>query len=507
LSQPTDAVIIATLVVGPTRADAALVHVSGEVLWEAGVALPTPTQWGGFVAQPLSVIREAVMGLCAGLGAARGGKALLAMAMATPAQTAVLIGSENALLSPVLFGEAAPTSARAVAADFMGDEAAERVFRRSPIRQGAQWVHDLPLMLRRVASLDSALCHMMTRQWVATAACPPTGLPYDAQRMGVIENPGLWLAAGIHPSAAPLLTPPGGVQAQLDPGFAQRVGLPAHCPLLSVGSDMGALAVGLDAHPRRWAVALDGGVSAAWGGPAPAPALERWWMPRAPSTVSFQVLEDGFEQLEEPVDPHLPAEAARLAQALGDGFDWLPGAGPQQATFCASAAQGLAYGEAWRQALAQDMEGVPAGGDGLRVLPGRTTSTLIGVMANHAAPALGRALVEGLALEVHRWAEVAFEDGPAQPIRLALGDGWPRATAQRFADILGGPVFAYDAAQAARARLLGLALGALRGLGFSACVDAPPPSWVATPGPQAALYDPHRALHGALMGVAHPLLR
>jgi hypothetical protein len=315
------------------------------------------------------------------------------------------------------------------------------------------------------------------------------------------------MAAGVQPAVSPLLTPPGGVQAQLEAGFAKRVGLPPHCPVLSVGDALGGLAAGVGAHARRWLVSLDDGLSAAWVGPAPKPAEGRWWMPQAPSTVTLQVLDGGqVEEVEPPRDPRWPGEATQLEALLGEGFDWLPGPGPQHATFAAHAAQGVARGPLWRRALGADIEGVAPGGEGLRVLPGRTTAAVIGARAGHNDAALGCALVEGCAFEVYRWAGVAFEDAPAQPIRLALGDGWPLGAAQRFADILEGPVLAYDADQAARARLVGVGVSAWRGLGVFVEAEVPP-SLTATHGAQAALYGPHRALHAALMEASQPLLR
>lgn len=500
LPQPQQ-ILIGVFYVGSRGMDAALVNGLGEVEWSEAKVLGEPELYEGFWGQRFEGIQKAFWELCKALGQARKERPLKGIALATPAQTMLLLGSENRLLTPVLFGQGVSVPGRAVPADMVQDAVATAFFRRSPLRQLAQRVPELAVEVKRVASLDAALCHELTRQWVATAACAPTGFPYDTQRAQHIDSEGFWAAAGVHPSIAPLLVPAGGVQGQVSVECAQATGLPVHCPLLSVGCDLGALASGVEAHPRRWLVTLSEGMQLAWTGPAPAPDRQPWWMPE-PTEIYFQIQENGAVTQGLPPDPHMPEEALRMA----DLVSWHPGPGAQNATFKAQAA--LDFGQhPWiKQALA-DASRAPAGCDGLRFLPGPHTGNFLGLRPHHAPHHLGRAVIEGFALELHRWASVGFDGGEAQPIRLVLSDAWPEITAQIFADVLEGPVLAFSANQANQLRLVGLGLSALTALGLPTPNAWPSPHpRLFEPSPQSLLYRPLQSLHARLMDTAHPLL-
>ncbi len=481
--------------------EAALVNGQGDVEWSEAQILGKPFIYEGFWAQDFTKIRETFWALCKALGQARGDRPLKGLALATPAQTTLLLGSENRLLTPVLFGQGVSVPGRAVPADMMQDAIATAFFRRSPLRQLAQRVPELAVEVKRVASLDAALCHELTRQWVATASNPPTGFPYDVQRAQHIDSEGFWAAAGVHPSIAPLLVPAGGVQGQVSVECAQATGLPVHCPLLSVGCDLGALAAGFEAHPRRWMVALGEGMQLAWTGPAPAPDHQPWWMPE-PTEIYFQIQDNGEVTQGVAPDPHLPEEAMRM----GDLVRWHPGPGAQNATFKAQAA--LDFGQhPWINQCLAEAHLASAGCDGLRFLPGPNTANFLGLRPHHAPHHLGRAVIEGFALEVHRWASVAFDGGSAEPVRLVLSEGWPEITAQIFADVLEGPVLAFSAEQANKQRLVGLGLSALGSLGFPTPNTFPSPQpLLFEPSSQSLTYRPLQSLHARLMDTAHPLL-
>jgi len=388
----------------------------------ASRAHPPARRFAGFWAVPLADIEHALIDVCTQL--AEHGPPV-AMGLVTPRHTACLIGSENAYLTPMLFGPGVPLSSRDVPRRFAKNAELASRYRRSPIHQVETRRPGRSHDLRRITSLGAAMVRLMTRNWVDNAACVPTNMPYDMARGEAMRDGDAWDAAGISFTVSPLPVPPGQVLDQLDDRFARQTGLPPSLPLWSIGDDFGALALAFNAHPRRWVVRLDESFEAGWIGPSPTPP------PRA-AGHGLQIM------VVDPIKVPPPTEAVRLGSRARHRF------GPKHglSTFSVQAGLGLFHelvvGDT---APATTLRRAPMGSDGLRFLAGEEMGNFVGQRPHHDDAHVHRAILEGIGFELRRWCAHAFQQEPADLLRVVTSPRWGHTdSVQILADLLRAPV-------------------------------------------------------------------
>lgn len=506
MSGSEDDAWIVAIRVGLWGCEGALIDRSGRVYASEHRIHPAPELAWGFLALDAKAVLHALIEVCHALSAeARNAGAIAAMALTTERDTALLVGSENALLTPILFGRGLPVPRREVAGPFDQSAIHTELYRRSPLRQLALWTPERVQQVRRYAGLGSLLMQRMTGHWVESSASPPVGCPVDAYRAEHEHDEALWAAMGVARSAAPLLVPPGGVMAQLTPHFSRHVGLPAYLPVLATGDATSCAMYAMEASESRWGVVLGNRLEAGWTMPEPVePHGHRIKGPKA----TVQIIEPGDEA------PRVlpPGEQARASidaaeAALGDRFGWRLGAAPGRATAGLLGGPAL-LGSAWLEipwgswVMREDLARAPLGAEGLRWMAGWETGAWVGVCSGHGPWHRLRALFEGLSLELRRWRSLT-RGLSEEPLRMCFEAPWHPGSSSYVADILGEPVQVWDG--------LSPALYGAADIGFQILGHAPFAELEGVtlrsiePGARAPYYTDLAALHVQLNALLSPL--
>lgn len=502
----------------------ALVAADGNPLAIARRRHPALQQFAGFQALGVDAVLTALHGVLQELAAASEGRTPAAIGITTPRSTAVLVGSENRWLSPVLFGIGAPLPARDVPSDFATPELST-LFRRSVVRQATEREPDAVVDLRRVVSLGALLYRELSGYWSDNQACAPTGAPLGGRHAGgYADEQAAWLATGIDPRTVPTLVPPGGVIAQLTSAVGRRYGWPGGVPLVATSDALGCAAYGLKSSATAWVVELGDGLRAGWCAPE-----------RKPETWSIQVIDastggaraageeesgsEGEEGGGGSIELSLEEASARVAERLGELTAVAPGPRSGHERFELATVEGLfdanvgplyresplrietAYQPVVGPALVRS---APLGCEGLRLVAGRETASLVGLRPGHGQAHLVRAALEGLCLELGRWRAVAGVLGADLP-RVIVTRPWATELIEWVADVTGEPVAVW-AREPELPSLVGQALAMLRELGLGEHAQPTLGLQVVEPGERVAAYRAHRAVYVAVREALEPVL-
>jgi len=505
------------------------VTVDGEVVSSIRAPLAPLGRWAGFPALDASLVLEVFRRLCDELRAQRPEGQSLAVGLSCEGDSVLFVGSENALSSPILFGSGLPLSRSEVPPELTARAQLTALYRSSPLRQASCREPDPLSGVRRVVSLDALLAHEMTSEWVASAACPPVGVPFSPGTSDYSEDPEAWFAVGCERSATPLLIGPANVRGQLTRAFAERCGLPLHTPLIATSDPIACRSYGLKSNAAGWFVGLGAGLAAGWIGPtanacrniqiaiqeafgepaAPSATMgERAQSPEEADEASPQWTEEEYsglvwEQLQSVAHRgrvlgprrglssfRLRAQAELLDAMSGRFVSWTADAG------------GLPTPIRYNAVF---LEAVAVGCEGLRYLPGAETGLFLGLRAGHEEPHWVRAYVEGMMLELRRWRALAGVRS-VEPPRVVFEPPWELSLAHLLADVLGEPVFAWDDEPDLPAHI-GQALAISRDLQLGTDGATPTLSLrVVEPGPRAATYEKQYGLYLSLLEETRRLL-
>ena len=478
---------ILSLVIDSKSCRGAVVSTDGELLGAAEKPFQMDN-YALFGAVQIQVLQQAFDEVLRQL--AQTSKSPIALAISTPLQTSVLIGSENRVLTPALFGEGVLLPRSEVPSEFAEDARAASVYRLSVVRQIQLRRPELGLGIRRVATLGAFLIHGLSGAWVDNRSCRPVGMPYNLATEEYAREPHLWLAAGIERPSLPLGVSAGGIAAQLTTRRAQALGLPSGLPIVASAHRFACEAYGLNANAGGWTIRLGEELETGWVGPRRDTLKE----------VQIQVLDAGTEADETPMELGIDDASAELWRRVGeDGGAQAEAPMTDRHLYFFPRAQGLLETKALLGELDGDIEpesfrGVPVGCDGLRFLPGVTSGVLLGMKPGHEPKAFQRAVFEGALLEVRRMRTLGGIHG-LQPPRLLLAPPWSLELAHLAVDILGEPCVVWDSSPRLPA-LLGQALAVARGLGHK-----PQPTFslpLVQPGARASSYERAFGLHQLL---------
>ena len=380
-----------------------------------------------------------------------------------------LVGSEPSLLLRLLLR-------------ILGEDALiPRLMARSMARQWRERDPELLRQLRWIAPLEAWLNYQLCGRMALAPGGLAGVLPVDVKKRRWAGGPLLYRLLGFEKRWLPEVVEAGHKIGELSASAAALVGLPEGLPIISCGGDKQAEALGVGVrvgNPELAVVSLGTASSVAVASPTARVSNSYQWL-------TIAAVEERSWQLEYMVFRGFWTVRWFARELAGDLRE-------------RAALEGLPV----EALLEEEASATPPGSDGLVVWPRWSpslqqpaeTGVVVGLREVHTRGHLYRALLEGIALDLRRGAELLQRVSGQRLQEIRVGGGGSRSdlSVQILADVLGLPV-RRPASVELSAR--GAAIVAAVGSGLHPSVDAAvaamvPDSPLVHPDPErVALYD------------------